>query len=82
MSSSSTPYRFWDGNRLRKTATEFKTAPEKIFDHPAIFPADGRAQRATPGFTKKSWTLLKPKSALLVFCLPRHAVRAPLAGPG
>src|ERR1700737_646948 len=36
MSSSSTPYRFWDGNRPRKTAAEFKTAPEKFFEHPAI----------------------------------------------
>src|SRR5258708_37600031 len=74
---------FWDGKRLRKTATDFKPAPKKIltFSNPCSHPTDFGSGRPNPGFTKKSTSLLKPKRPLLVFCVPRYAVRAPLEGP-
>jgi hypothetical protein len=46
--------------------------------------AEGVAEPVAPmrkqRFTKKSPTLLKPNWPLLVFWLPRHAVRAPFGG--
>src|SRR6202011_3450324 len=38
-------------------------------------------RKAQCGLYQKIAALLKPESLLLVFCLPRHAVRAPLLGP-
>src|SRR5258708_6121834 len=69
---------FWDGKRLRKTATDFKPAPKKIltFSNPCSHPTDFGGGRPNPGFTKKKHKPLETEKAFVGF------LRAAIHGPG
>src|ERR1700730_4033431 len=81
MSSSSSSFRFWDGNRIRKMPAGFKTTPKKISAARAGLFGGRPGSGSNLGFTKKSLTLLKPEKLWIISSTPQDAARAPLAGP-
>src|SRR5258708_25006543 len=82
MSSSSAPF-VLGRKTTYKNRNRLQARAEKNFDlQQSLLAPDGLWGRPPqPGVYQKSTSLLKPKRPLLVFCVPRYAVRAPLEGP-